>query len=311
MRPNRPSNHVVSGRSCTTVWCFVCHVRPRMPTCATAIRISAPAPSRATKPRRVKVRLPVKAVLQEGKATRSVFYFLLSTSYFVSFRGLRIVLLGVAMVQSGCWEGITRQTLATILSVEGPAAISRNVRGQFDPLQSGAHPGAGNVIETSASSRVAVALLPNILFQLGPNSRLEIVRLALTKDGNETGDGMRGRYAEVKLLAGRMFVSQVWGEATVRFTVATPHGELVTTSNALYCLESDEQKTRVTCISGTVGFRPSESATATRVPAGFLGEWPSQASSVVAAQTEARGQDDLQEALEVEQKLHGLMSKKP
>lgn len=195
---------------------------------------------------------------------------------------------------------------ATVLAVEGPATI--NARGQSMPLTPGAHPGKGETLETTGGSRVAIALLPNLLVELDHNARLEIARLAITKDGNETGAAMQGRYAEVRLLGGRMFASQVWGEALAKFILVTSQGELVTTSNALFCVESDEHKTRVTCVSGSVGFQARAAEAVTRIPPGFVGEWSGASLSLVAAETDARGQEELQEALEVDEKLRGLSS---
>ena len=197
---------------------------------------------------------------------------------------------------------------ATVLAVEGQATINPNARDQSTALAPGAHPAPGGTVETTGTSRVAVALLPNLLVQLDRNARLEIVRLAITKDGNETGAAMQGRYAHVKLLRGRMLASHAWGEALAKFTVVTPQGELVTTSNALFWIESDEQKTRITCVSGSIGFQSFGAAGGTRIPPGFIGEWAGSDSSLVAAETDARGQDDLQEGLEIEEKLRGLSS---
>lgn len=188
--------------------------------------------------------------------------------------------------------------------------ISPNARGQSVPLVPGVQPGKGEILEMTGGSRAAISLLPNLLVQLDRSARLEIVRLAITKDGNETGAAMRGRYAEVKLLAGRMFVSQVWGEAIAKSTVVTAQGEVVTTSNALFCIECDEHKTRVTCVSGFVEFQGRDAGTSTRIPPGFVGEWSASGASLVAAESEARGQEDLQEGLEVEEKLRALSSQK-
>ena len=139
---------------------------------------------------------------------------------------------------------------------------------------------------------------------------MEIIRLALTKDGNETGLDMRGRFADIKLSRGRIFVSHSWGEALARFSLATPEGEVTTPSNALFIVESGEQKTRVTCASGWVEFRPSSAATATRIPPGSVGEWPSGTSNITNAEADPRAQEDLQQALEVEQMLRGLTASK-
>jgi ferric-dicitrate binding protein FerR (iron transport regulator) len=139
---------------------------------------------------------------------------------------------------------------------------------------------------------------------------MQIIRLALTKDGNETGLDMRGRLAEIKLSQGRIFVSHSWGEARARFSLATSEGEATTPSNALFVVESDQQKTRVTCASGWVEFRPAGAANATRIPPGSVGQWPGTASSLSKAEADPVAQEDLQQAIEVEQMLRGLAAPK-
>ena len=247
--------------------------------------------------------MPAKGFFREG--------ILLSTFYFASSRGLRIVSLAVALVQCGCWEGVTRNALPTVLSVDGSAMVSEDGGRKFLPFLPGAHPGPNALIQTSANSRTAIEILPNILIQLEHDTGIEIVRIAVTKDGNETGNAMRGRSAAIKFLAGRAFVSHTWGEASSGFTVATPQGDLVTNSNSLYCLESDERRTRITCVNGTVRFQPHDASAASSIRGGFLGEWPSPTTGIIAAETDTRGQDDLQEALAVEQKLRRLISRNP
>ena len=213
----------------------------------------------------------------------------------------------LATTQTGCWEGTTPDVLATVLAVEGPASSS-NGRAKSAALAPGAHVGKGDTVETAGSSRAAIALLPNLLVQLDRNARTEILRLAITKDGNESAASIHARSADIKLIRGRIFVSQSWGEAVARFTVVTPHGELVTSSNALFCVESDEQKTRVTCVSGSVGWRRRAADAVTRVAPGFVGELSASDSRMIAAESDARGQEDLQEGLEVEEKLRFLIS---
>jgi hypothetical protein len=201
---------------------------------------------------------------------------------------------------------MTRPVQATVLAVDGPGMISANARGQSLPLVPGAHPGKGDILELTDSSRAALALLPNLLVQLDRNARLEIVRLAITKDGNDTAGPMRGRYADVRLRTGRMLASQAWGDAIAKFSLRTAQGELVTTSNALFWVEADEHRTRVTCVSGSVGFQVSKAGEITGIPPGFVGEWSESSSNLIAAETEARGQEELEEGLEIEEKLRFL-----
>jgi hypothetical protein len=174
----------------------------------------------------------------------------------------------------------------------------------------GAKVGKAETVETTSTSHTMIALLPNLLVQLDRGARAEILRLAITKDGHETAAAMLARYAEVKIMRGRMFVSQSWGEALAKFTLITPHGEVVTSSNTLFCVEADEHKTRVTCVSGSVGWRRREADSITRIAPGFLVELSSSEPGKVAAESDPLGQETLQEGLEVEEKLRFLISQK-
>ncbi len=214
----------------------------------------------------------------------------------------------LAAAQPSCWQGTTREVEAIVLSVDGPANLRSN--GQLFPLRLDSHPGRGDVVETPGASGVDLSLLPNLLVHLDHDTSIEIVRLSLVKDGNETGSAMRGRFAEVKLITGRTFVSHVWGEALARLGIATPAGQVVTPSNTLFAVQSEQQKTRVTCASGWVEFQPTGATTATRIPPGSVGEWPSAGPNITAADANPRGQEDLQQAIEIEQKLRDLMIRK-
>jgi len=201
-----------------------------------------------------------------------------------------------------------------VLSLEGPVEISTDGGRNFSSLRLDRHPGKADWIRTSSSSRAALALLPNALIQLEPGTTIEIVRLALTKDGNETGPSMRGRFAEFKLLNGRIFVSHNWGDTTARFVAATRDGEVIATSNALFCIHSNETSTRVTCASGTIGFHPAKGGAVASIAPGFMGEWSGNAATVTAADLDTRGQKDAEEALPIEQTMRALsvrLSKSP
>ena len=162
----------------------------------------------------------------------------------------------------------------------------------------------------AGTSRAGISLLPNLLVLLDRGARMEIVRLALTKDGNETGNDMRARFAEIKMTSGRIFVSHSWGEALARFGLTTAEGEVTTPSNALFVVQADNQKTRVTCASGWVEFRPLAAANATRILPGSVGEWSSGKSSMTNADTDPVAQEELEQAAEVEQMLRGLAASK-
>jgi hypothetical protein len=225
-----------------------------------------------------------------------------------TFRLLAAVL--IALAECGCWEGTSRDVLATVLSVDGSASISLDDGRTFSELRATQNPGSHAVLRTSTGSQIFLALLPNCLVYLEENSSLQIVRLALTKDGNETGDDMQARLAEAKLINGRIFISHVWGETRARLAVSTDNGEVSTPSNAAFWIESVDGKTRVTCASGWVEFRPSGMDKSIRVLPGSIGQWPSAGGNITAADADPRGQDVLQRAAELEQKLRDLEGRK-
>jgi hypothetical protein len=209
-------------------------------------------------------------------------------------------------VECGCWEGVTRETLSTVLAVDGPVVLVSDHR-ESSP-RAGDHAGRGSTVETKESSRVALALLPNCLVEVGPRTVVEIGRLGLTKDGDETGAGaMRERHSELKLKTGRVTVSHVWGQARALVRISTPQGEAVTPSNALFRVEAERDKTRVTCASGWIEFQP-ESGPAVQIAPGTAGEWTSSGSRIVSAETDPQAQETLQDALSTEGALRAQMA---
>jgi FecR protein len=221
-----------------------------------------------------------------------------------------VALLLVAIGYCGCWEGTSRETLATVLWLEGSVSVSSDHGRSFAELRATKNPGKGEILRTSSGARLWLALLPNSLVELDPETSVEIVRIGLTKDGNETGNDIRQRFSEINLRGGRIFVSHFWGEARARLAVSTGNGEVSTPSNAAFWVEFAEGKTRLTCVDGWVEFRPAEASSGTRILPGSIGQWPSGDGNIIAAATDSRGQDDLQQGLELEQKLRDLTSRK-
>jgi hypothetical protein len=216
----------------------------------------------------------------------------------------------VAAAVCGCGPDTTREVSATVLFVDGQPTFDRGAQKNPVPLTNALHPGRGDTLETPGTSRTGIALLPNLLALLDRGARMEIIRLAVTKDGNETGADMRGRFAEIRLGHGRLILSHAWGEALARFGVVTPQGEATTPSNALFVVESDPSKTRIICASGWVEFLPTGAAEATRIPPGSIGQWPSPVPNIAQAETDPTAQEDLAQAIETEQILRKLSAQK-
>lgn len=218
-------------------------------------------------------------------------------------------IISAALAQCGCWEGTSRETLATVLSAEGGAEISTDGGRTFSALHSDQTAGKNTVVRTGSTGRVSLALLPNCLVHLEPDTSLELVRIVLVKDGNETGTDVRARFADVKLIHGRIFVSHLWGETRARLGVALGGGEVSTPSNAAFWVEFAEEKTRITCVSGWIEFRPSTSPISTRIRPGWIGQWPSAGENPGPADADPRGQEELERGIELEQQMRDLLNK--
>jgi hypothetical protein len=227
---------------------------------------------------------------------------------FLIFRAVAATFFAAAIC--GCWQGTTREVSSHVLFLDGEIRLDRGSRGNLIPLSLDLHPGRGDTVEAQAQSRAGFALLPNLLVQLEQGTAIKIKRLELTKDGNETGSDMQARLAEIELSKGRILVSHSWGEALARFSLTTPEGELTTPSNALFVVQAEPQKTKVTCASGWLEFRPIGTANATRIPPGSTGEWTPVASNMTPAETDPVAQEVLQQAIEMEQLLRKLLAQK-
>ena len=109
----------------------------------------------------------------------------------------RVVLIfsfAVACVSlSGCWQGMTREVLATVLSVRGEAAWAMEGRNDVRPITSQTKFGTGSIVRTFQDAQIDMTLVPGALARISSNSELKIEKLRLSKDGNETEDGMRSR----------------------------------------------------------------------------------------------------------------------
>ena len=107
---------------------------------------------------------------------------------------------------TGCWEGISRRVVATVLSKQGEVVYGSSEKNDFRPLGPDEKPGVGGVLRTSDGADVDLELLPGLLVRVSHNSEFKIEELKLTKDGNETAGGMLNRAARVHLNRGKVTV---------------------------------------------------------------------------------------------------------
>jgi len=224
----------------------------------------------------------------------------------------RVVLIfsfAVACVSlSGCWQGMTREVLATVLSVRGEAAWAMEGRNDVRPITSQTKFGTGSIVRTFQDAQIDVTLVPGALARISSNSELKIEKLRLSKDGNETEDGMRSRVVLVQLNRGRISaLFQRRDENDMRFTIGTRQATISADDNCLFQVQEEETKTRVTCVRGKIYV--SQANRETVMEGGYFQEWPLERLTAIAAADDARGQIDVSDTLEAERKLQELQSK--
>jgi hypothetical protein len=215
-----------------------------------------------------------------------------------------VLLFGVAAtaaLSSGCWRGVSREVLATVLSVQGDVVYQGAEQHSSTPLTLETNAGSGSVLRTSGSGQADLALIPGALLHISGESEVRIEELGLTKDGNETEDGMRARAARLRLNRGMItLVVDRTDAADLRFVVATGDVTLNADQSCVWCVRVAENKTRVTCVRGKAYARTGSSKQ-TIVQAGYFEEWP--AGLVGVASKNAGAQIDLRAALEAQQRL--------
>lgn len=215
----------------------------------------------------------------------------------------------VFLLLSACGDGTTAPVLATILSVKGEAEWQTTAGGPYQPLLPESHPGAGQALRTRDMSRIAVALLPNALAELRSDTKIDIVRLLLTKDGNETDDAyaMIRRIADFRLVRGRIFVlHRKRGAVVARSTLKTSHGIVTAKADCLFYVETENERMRVLCAEGEVEYQRSDGDVPSLLQAGFVGEAALGAYHVFPADADVLTQQQLVAAWDTGSRLRDL-----
>src|SRR6266446_1871589 len=203
---------------------------------------------------------------------------------------------------NGCSKGITRATAATVFFVRGNVVFGNAERNDFQPVTSKSKIHVGDVIRTSDGASINLALIPGAFVQLSGNSEIEIEDLRLTKDGNETAEGVLDRRAWIRLNRGRIvsLFSQSDKNAS-EYGVTTGQVTLRPDSDCLFAAWTDGITTRATCGRGEVS-ASADAQPPVKIAAGYFSQWPAS-KEPIAATADAGAQMDIKTALEVEPEL--------
>jgi hypothetical protein len=207
---------------------------------------------------------------------------------------------------NGCSEGLTRPTAAMVLSVKGDVVFGIAGQRNFQPVTRESRIYDGHIVRTSDGALLDLGLTAGAIAQMSGNSEITIEELRISKEGDQTRGGMRGRNARIQLGGGKITVlCSERGSGTSQFAISTSAVTVTVDSECFFCVRKDARATRVTCVRGKV-----QAATETQPPitigAGYFQEWPSTRPEPVAVTADVEAQLDVMDSLEIENELREL-----
>jgi len=210
---------------------------------------------------------------------------------------------------SGCWEGVTTQVAATVLSVHGPVVFGIDEQTDFRPVAPESRLRDGSTVRTLDGAWLNLALLPGALLQLSSNSEIKFEELKISKDGNQTDGGMRSRIARLRLSRGKITVLfRRSDKSASQFAISAPQATITADSDCLFCVQSDGTTTRLTCVRGKVYLSHSGQPATVAIGAGYFQKRPSARLETIAATDDPEAQIDVVNSLEIEDQLRELQS---
>jgi hypothetical protein len=212
------------------------------------------------------------------------------------------------LLANGCSKGISRATAAAVFSVKGRVLFGNAERNDFQPVTLKSRINSGDTVRSPHGASIDLALIPAALAQLPGDSEIKIDELSVTKDGNQTAGGMRGRTARIRLSRGRVVVLFIPTDRSAsQFAVTTGQLTIKPDSDCLFCVWTDGKTTRLTCAKGKINASADAQATVT-ITGGYFQEWPTTRNAPGPAAEEAAAQIDITESLEAEQRLQNEAS---
>jgi len=224
------------------------------------------------------------------------------------FPALIFLLAVCCMLANGCSDGVTRRTAATVFSVKGTVVFGMAEQNDFQPVTRESRIHDGDIVRTSDGALLDLALVPAALVQMSSNSEIKIEELRISKDGNQTDDGMRSRSARIRLSRGKITVLfSRQNKSRSFFAFSAPSVTITADSDCLFCVQSDGKTTRLTCVRGDVhASRSAQPPVA--IGAGYFQQWPSGRLEPIAAADDAAAQIDIMDSLEIGNQLRELQS---
>ena len=207
------------------------------------------------------------------------------------------------LLTNGCWDGISRATAATVLSVKGRVVFGSGQRDDLVPITLKSRIHQGNMVRSSEGASLDLQLVPGALVRLTADSEITVEELKLIKDGNETADGMRNRSARIRMTRGRILLLFSKPDTSgSHLAVLAHHVTVNPDSSCLFSVWSDGTSTRVTCARDKVIAFSAAEAPVT-IAAGYFQQWPAGGLKPLVAAETAAGQIDVRDSIEAGERL--------
>lgn len=189
--------------------------------------------------------------------------------FLVPFAGLGLA--GICTFSS-CRPSSEREVAGRVLALAGTA--QETSAGKTTALTNGSFLCSGETVLGMEASRIDLGLLPGILVQLQGQTEIEIIRLLLARDGDETIHPMTVRAASVRLVRGSLVASVGQAQTDSSLSIETPAGTVTADPDAVFKLDVTGRKARVLCVRGEVTFQPP-AAGGVKIAAGYFADLPS------------------------------------
>jgi hypothetical protein len=219
------------------------------------------------------------------------------------FRTLIFVLALCCGLTNGCSESVTRRTAVAVLSVKGDVLFAMVEQNKFQQVTRESRIQDGSIVRTSDGALLDLGLIAPVLAQMSSNSEIKVEELRISKDGNQTRGGVRGRSARIQLSRGKITVLVSGRDQTrTQFAISTPAVRVMADSDCLFRVQRDDRTTRVTCVRGKV-YAVTAAQPPIAIGAGYFQRWPPTRPEPVAATEDAAAQMDIMDSLAIENEL--------
>jgi hypothetical protein len=209
----------------------------------------------------------------------------------------------LSLLLAACGNGVTRETQAVVLSVDGAASVRHARNGQTEPIEVHSHLSVGDLLTTGNGGRLRLQIVPGILSEIKADSECEVEALQVAKNGNAMLNAMHLRKAQLRFTRGVMdTVVEKKDAAGATLTVDTPFGAVNAPGECAFRITIDSGKARVLCLRGTMQVQSGGSGGGS-LEAGFYRDLGTNSEPAKRAEDNGEVQGEVTEALESIQSL--------